>query len=105
MFSKSVRIRDSNDSEVLAILKALRIFLASFHGPLVVESDSANEVGWLLKPDSRPWKFQFHFNELKKISSSLVVSSGHVMRNANSMVDTLAKQGVDRDSPWVGFSM
>ena len=101
LFSKSVGIRDSNDAEVLAILEALPIFLSSFHGPLLAESDSTNAVGWLLKPNSRPWKFQFHFNEMKKISSSLVVSFGHVMRHANSMADTLAKQGVDRASPRV----
>ena len=105
MFPKSVGIRDSNEVEVLAILEAFQIFLASFHGPLVVESDSTNVVGWLLKPDSRPWKFQFHFNTLKKISASLVVSFAHVIRRANSMADALAKQGADRHSPGVGFSM
>ena len=61
MFPKSVGIRESNEAEVLAILEALRIFSASFHAPLVVESDSTNALGWLLKPDSRPLKFQFHF--------------------------------------------
>ena len=98
MFSKSVGIRDSNEAESLAILEALRIFSTSFHGPLLVESDSTNAVGWLLKPDSRPWNFQFHFNEMKKISS-LVVSFGHVLRRANSIADALVKQGVDRASP------
>ena len=87
------------------LLEALRIFSASFHGPLLVESDSTNAVGWLLNPDSRPWKCQFHINEIKEISSSLAVSFGHVLRRANSMVDALAKQGVDRASPCVGLSM
>ena len=54
MFSKSVGIRDSNEAEVLTILETLRIFVASFHGPLLVESESSNAVGWLLKRDSSP---------------------------------------------------
>ena len=69
------------------------------------ESDSTNAVGWLLKPESRPWKFQFHFIEIKEIFSSLVVSFGPVLRHANIMADVLAKQGVDRASPCVGLSM
>lgn len=35
LFSQEWRIRDFNEAEVLAILKALRIFSCSFHGSLV----------------------------------------------------------------------
>lgn len=68
------------------------------HGPLLVESDSLTAVAWLLKGDFRPWKFQFHFNESKELSYSLVVSFCHVLTCANSVTDALAKQGVDRSS-------
>lgn len=35
LFSQEWKIRDFNEAEVLAILKALRIFFCSFHGSLV----------------------------------------------------------------------
>ena len=49
------------------------------------------------------WKFQFHFNEIKELSSSLNVEFHHEVRSANSMTDFFAKKEVDRLSPWVGM--
>lgn len=46
MFSKYVGVIESNESEVLAILEALCLFSASFHGKLIVESDFMNAVSW-----------------------------------------------------------
>ena len=44
MFSKSVRVRSSNEAEVLAILEAQRIFSRSFQDHLIMESDSSNGI-------------------------------------------------------------
>lgn len=99
MFSINVGIRDSNEAQVLAIFGSFFEFLsASLHGLLLVESDTSTAVAWLLKCDFRPWKFQFHFNESKELSSSLVVSFCHVLTFANTVTDALAKQGADRSS-------
>lgn len=44
LFSEEEGIRDSNEVEVLAISEVLRIFSRSFHGRLIVESDSYNVI-------------------------------------------------------------
>lgn len=44
LFSKGVGIKDSNETEVLAVFEALRIFSHSFQGRLIVESDNFNAV-------------------------------------------------------------
>lgn len=51
MFSKHVDTMESNKAEVLAILNALRF---SFHGNLVVESDSLNAISWVSSPSKVP---------------------------------------------------
>ena len=103
MFSKSVGIRNFNEAEVIAILEALRIFSASFHGPLLVESDSANVVGWLLSVILVPGSS--NFTSMRSRNFPPLWLSPLVMRYATSMANTLANQGVDRSSPWVGLSM
>lgn len=44
MFSKHVGCKESNEAEVLAILKALRIFSHCFQDKVIVESDLANAI-------------------------------------------------------------
>lgn len=68
--------------------------------------DSANAVMWVLNRKVMiPWKIQFHLNEIREISASINVSFRHETRSANSLADELAKQGVERVSPWVGVVM
>eukprot|EP00268_Persea_americana_P021089 TRINITY_DN21101_c0_g1_i1.p1 TRINITY_DN21101_c0_g1~~TRINITY_DN21101_c0_g1_i1.p1 ORF type:complete len:199 (+),score=31.91 TRINITY_DN21101_c0_g1_i1:157-753(+) len=100
LFSKSVGVRDSNEAEVLAILEALRILSSSFQGCLIVESDSSNGISWVARSMVKPWKFQIFLNGIKGLASSLSVVFSHVIRSANGLVDSLAKQGVQRSSPW-----
>lgn len=38
-FSKFIGIKDSNEAEILAILKALRLQVGSFLEPLIIERD------------------------------------------------------------------
>lgn len=42
--SKSIRVRDSNEAEVLVILEALRIYSNSFDKSLILKSDSSNTI-------------------------------------------------------------
>lgn len=86
------------------ILEALRLFKNHSHARLIVESDLANVVIWASLIGPRPWRFQFFFNETKELSSLLGVSFFHVIRLANSFAN-LAKQWVDRVSPWVAQIM
>eukprot|EP00268_Persea_americana_P015340 TRINITY_DN17040_c1_g3_i1.p1 TRINITY_DN17040_c1_g3~~TRINITY_DN17040_c1_g3_i1.p1 ORF type:complete len:124 (+),score=24.39 TRINITY_DN17040_c1_g3_i1:31-372(+) len=73
MFSKSVGVRDSNESKVWAILEALRIFSRSFQGRLIVEIDFSNAISWVMRSAVMPWRFQFFLNEIKELDSSLSV--------------------------------
>lgn len=71
------------------------MFLISFQDRLIVESDLSNAIEKVSYDESRPWKFQIYFNEIKELSSHMHVVFLHEVRLANSMVDALAKQGVD----------
>lgn len=96
MFSKRVRIRDSNKAEVLAILEVLGIFSRSFHMKLIVESDSFNAVSWVTKDDCKPWKLHFYFNKIKDLVCCIQVVFHHHIQFANGLADSLEKQGVVR---------
>ncbi|XXG44210.1 hypothetical protein AAC387_Pa01g4073 [Persea americana] len=96
MFSKKVGIKESNETEVLAILEALRLFFSSFREKLLAESDSSNEG---------PWRFHFLSAEIKSLSSQGYVEFRHVRRLANAMADSIAKQGVDRVTPLIAYTM
>lgn len=64
MFSNGIGVRDSNEAEVLAILKAMRIFSSSFQGCLIMESDSSSSMSWVSHTESRPWKLHSCFNKI-----------------------------------------
>lgn len=83
----------------MAILEALRMFLRSFQGRLIVESDSYN-ASWVSSDKGKPWKLHFSFNEIKYLSSFISIEFHHVSQSVNRLADTLAKQGIDRITPW-----
>ncbi|EOY33608.1 Uncharacterized protein TCM_041538 [Theobroma cacao] len=61
MFSKSIRMGDSNLAKVLAIKQAFMMFSASnWNGShsLVIESDSSNAVSWIQAPNQAPWRMR-----------------------------------------------
>lgn len=67
LFSKGVEIRDSNEAKVLDILKARRILSHSFHGILIVESDSSNTISRVSPNIGKPWKLHFYFSEINSL--------------------------------------
>lgn len=68
-----------------------------------MESNSFNDFSWVSRRGPKPWKLQFYHNEIKKLASSQGVVFSHVIISANGLVDSLAKQGVLRPSPWAVF--
>lgn len=64
MFSKHADLRESNEVDMLSTLKALMIFLYSFHGRVIVENDSTNAISWLTSMEEGRWKLNFYFNEI-----------------------------------------
>lgn len=85
LFSKNVGVKESNEAKVLVILEALQFLLHHLQAKLIVESDSTNAVMWASHFDSRPQRFQFLFNEIIELSSSLDVCFCLVIRLANSL--------------------
>lgn len=49
--------------------------------------------------------FHFILNEIKSLSPSIQLEFIHILRSADAMADALAKQGVDRISPFVVLHM
>ena len=88
-------------SRGVGYLRSLQIFPISFQDTLIVENELSNAIERVSYKESRPWKFQFYFNEIKELSSQMHVVFLHEVRLANRMVDALAKQGVDRVILWV----
>lgn len=71
MFSQHVGVCDSIEAGVLAILEALWVFLDSYRDKLIVECVC------VLNCNSRPWKFQLYFNEIRELSSRIDVVFCH----------------------------
>ncbi|OMO62830.1 reverse transcriptase [Corchorus capsularis] len=104
-FSKSTGIMELNEDKVCAIREGLLVFCASrwveSHG-LIVESDSSIAVKWVENPDESPWRLRKWINHiclLKRNFSSFKVC--HIFREANHDADVLAKEGIDREAPYV----
>ncbi|XXG58395.1 hypothetical protein AAC387_Pa04g0713 [Persea americana] len=104
MFSKNVGIKEPNETKVLAILEALRLFFSSFREELLMESDSSNAVSWISSNEGL-WRFHFLFAEIKSLSSQGYVEFKHVRSSANAMTDSLTKQVVDRVIPLIAYTM
>lgn len=67
-FSTFVSLKNSNETEVLAILEVLRIFSRFFQNRMIVESDSANALPWITFMERGLWKLYFYYNENKFLS-------------------------------------
>lgn len=52
---------------------------------------------------ARLWKFQFYFNEIKQLSSLILVVFCFEVQSVTNMVDAIAKQGVHRVVDWIAF--
>lgn len=93
-----------NETEVLEILGSLDCFSLHFVKILLVGSDSSNVISWISSNKNR-WRFHFLFAEIKSLSSHGYVKLKHVKRLANTMADSLAKQGVHRVISLIAYTM
>lgn len=53
--------------------------------------------------DNIPRKFHYFIKEIRFFTSSSEVIFKHVNRSTNTIADSLAKQGVDREAPFIGI--
>jgi len=59
MFSMSVGIKESNETELLELIKALELSSTreEFIGKsIIIESDSANAIDWMSNESNTPWR-------------------------------------------------
>lgn len=94
-------IKNSNEAKVMAILEALRMFDDIYNLKLVMESDSSNVIVWISTSSESPWRFHFILKEIKFLFSMIQVKLSRVLHSVNAMKDSLAKQGLERPSPFV----
>lgn len=69
--------------------------LPSFQVNLIVKSDSRNSIYWVKNGNMKPRKLHFCFNKNKALVFLIQVEYCHMVRSANGLADSLAKQGVD----------
>lgn len=100
-----INSKDSNEAEVMVVLEAIWIYSSQIQEKLIIESNFPNAISQVSGLNEGPWKFYFHLDEVKALSSSLQVVFKHVGRTAKSMVDLLAKQGMDRQNPFLAFML
>ncbi|KAF2289423.1 hypothetical protein GH714_036103 [Hevea brasiliensis] len=98
----SCGICDSNDAEVLASGKALKLSV-TYHScdleGIIIESNSLNAIISInSNNECRSRHLQYVFNSIDSLRSRIPnLSLQHVLRECNQVADCLAKQGVTRD--------
>lgn len=55
LFLKKIGVKESSDTEVLAILEALQMFVHYSVDKLILESNSSNAITWISSFDMGPW--------------------------------------------------
>ncbi|KAL4366596.1 hypothetical protein GQ457_05G019080 [Hibiscus cannabinus] len=93
---------DSNEVELCAIWHPLNLFSSTrwaSSNSLIIESDSLVAISWILHSKNHPWIFWHQFRLIYSICDELpCVCFHHVLREANSFANALAKGDVDRRS-------
>lgn len=95
--------KESNETEVMVILEALLLYFSPFQDRLLVESEPLT-LSLGSPPNEGPWRFHSLFrNQMFVLTKPCEFK--HMRRSANTMVDTLAKQGVNRGVPLIAYTM
>jgi ribonuclease HI len=96
-----VGIKDSNEAELIAVIRALELSSTREECTgkrIIIESDSTNVINRMIKESNRPWKFYVLFILASRFSSGLrLVKYSNILREGNSMTDALTKQGFTRN--------
>ncbi|EOY13380.1 Uncharacterized protein TCM_031941 [Theobroma cacao] len=101
LFFCLIGFHDSNFAELMANLKALKLFTATPYtsSPLIIESDSRVALSWVNSVEKRLWDKWSIFNELDSLCVTLdTVSFKHIFREGNGFADSLAKYGVNNNT-------
>ena len=89
---------DANEAELFALLIGCRELRRFGCLNPILERDSFSSIQWGSGKAIHPWRLADWVEEVQDISSLLGASFHHVLREANNMVDGLAREGVFRTS-------
>ena len=85
---------DANEAELFALLIGCRELRRIGGLNPIFEDDSFSSVQWGSGEAIHPWRLADWVEEVQVISSLLDASFHHILREANTMADGLAREGV-----------
>ncbi|XP_056687825.1 uncharacterized protein [Spinacia oleracea] len=107
LFSSPIPPVEINHAEVLAIHRAIKIFMAHEHlhqYKLVVKSDSDNAVKWCSNLKPGPWNLTFILNYIDMArKKGMGIDITYKGRESNTVADALARQGLRRQDEFVAW--
>lgn len=105
MVSSSVKVKESNKSEVITIKEELEIFKSCLSDKLIVQSDSSNVIDRVSFFVKGPRTIQFILHKIRVLFSSLDLVFAHAVREPDIVVAVLEEQGIDRRPKVVGLML
>ncbi|XP_058076463.1 receptor-like protein EIX2 [Magnolia sinica] len=92
-FTSGYNFGSNSRAEIRAICEGLSLHVHLGISKVEIESDSKAIVEILERISSPPWALSYQWSRIKRISTDLEVSISHIPREANAVVDDLAKRG------------
>ena len=93
-FSGPVGSSDANEAELFALRIGCRELSRIGGLSPIIEGDSVSSIQWGFGKAIHPWRLADWVEEVQDISSLLGASFHLVLREANTMVDSLAREGI-----------
>lgn len=107
MFSSPIPPIEINCAEILAIYRAIQISINNDNikkHSIIIESDSVNAVKWCNDDVGGPWNLNFQLNFIRNARKRwLNLEINHRGRGANMVADSLAKQGLVRNTEFLAW--
>ena len=107
IFSSPIPFMEVNSAEILALHRAFRISSSwdfSNYERVIFESDSFNAVSWCNSESGGPWNLIHHLNFIRNVrKKNPNISITHKSRKSNFVADSLAKQGLHRQSEFIAW--
>lgn len=107
LFSSPIPFMEINSAEILAIHRAVKITSSNEElkdAKMILESDSKNVVLWRNSDSGGPWNLNFQLSYIRNIhKGGLDISIVHRSRSANFVADSMAKQGLHRQSEFIAW--
>ncbi|XP_077212826.1 uncharacterized protein LOC143847935 [Tasmannia lanceolata] len=93
-----IGVADATEVEVCTAHQGIKLVARDCLDNVMVEGDSLNVIHWLEGSQKPPWRFDRFFYEIFNWSGSFSMVFHHVHRSANKEPDSLAGEGVSKDS-------